>query len=72
VAVGASLDPFLERRPVLRLARKMERVIFLLYALARSHATRGAAAELGSGARNHLNGAELDRRGAWLRMSRRG
>jgi hypothetical protein len=50
----------------------MERVIFLLYALARSHATRGAAAELGSGARNHLNGAELDRRGAWLRMSRRG
>ena len=55
------LDRFLEPRPVLRLARKTERVIFLFlnYALARSHADArldGAAAELGIGARNHRNG----------------
>jgi len=43
------LNPFLERRAVLDLAREMEWVVCILSALARIHAvTRGAAAELGS------------------------
>ncbi len=47
-----------ERGPVLDLAREVERVVCVISALTRGHAdaTRGSR-ELGSGARNHRNGA---------------
>jgi hypothetical protein len=71
------LHPFLERRPILHLARKMEQVVFLPYALARSHADarRGSRTwERGPEPPKRYTaelGRHLDRRGAWLRMSRR-
>ncbi len=42
--VGAKLDRFLERGPVLDLAREVERVVFVISALARGYAdaTRGS------------------------------